>query len=693
MRKTKVALAVATTISVLAGCGGGGDSSSTSSNGNANGNPSGSSALTVSGVAATGAAMQNAVVTLMDASGQSIKCPTDATSGAFSCDVTKATAPFALSATGNVADSQTTLMSASASSGTQVVNITSLTNAIIASVVGDDPRKLMSSDASLLKSKITSSSVSSAVQAYTTALADVMSATGNAGANLISAPLTAGAPGLDRLLDQIKVNVLPDGSVQLSSVAGASQSTPAVLQLAPGAVPTAADKSSLPSTVVIDGQTVSQLPTPSDLSALQTALNQCFASPSTGSTRLQGSVAACKNIVVDDAASGSLLPNVPSKYLSNGQNAEMDLGSPVIADEGMNGAVFGLPEIIRVQGSDKVWIKLNWTRTDGLRDGMQNIAQVAVKPTSTDKGWRLIGNQRHILSKVLATAQRWDWLNPPKSSTGVSAFINSISLQIGVIDDQNVLTDFAIVTGPGLRNGVLLKPSSGVCEYLNIHAQLAAGDTASSVASKYPGKMNACRTSFKLTGVAQNASEQSQFKWSTTNTAYSNPALSTSEMATLHPLSAYTIQVYQNGNTSTPAYSYTVRVRSMPPQPELLRKYAWQSLSQATKDLLTPTSSTAFTGGLNFPVSWTSAADVPFVKKTSVQIRSTIGAQTSFVTGAAMIKPVAVNTAMSTQVAGAAKASFPAVLGSTGSSDYSFANLSWSDPFDLSFSTNVEYDH
>jgi hypothetical protein len=40
-------------------------------------------------------------------------------------------------------------------------------------------------------------------------------------------------------------------------------------------------------------------------------------------------------------------------------------------------------------------------------------------------------------------------------------------------------------------------------------------------------------------------------------------------------------------------------------------------------------------------------------------------------------------------------AAFPAVAGATGTSDMSFANLSWSDTFDLSFSTSsvYEYDH
>lgn len=700
MRKTKAALVAATTICVLAGCGGGGGSDPTPNSagggtggGNAGGGGGSSSKQTVTGVVATGAAMQNAVVTLHDAVQKNVNCPANTSTGAFSCDVTGATAPFALSATGNVADTQLTLMSATASPGSQTVNITSLTNAIMASLVGDDPRKLMS-DPALLQSKITSSAMTSAIHAYSAALTDVMSATGNSGANLISSPLTVGAPGMDQLLDQLKINVQPDGSVQLSSVAGASQDTPAMLKLAPGTVPAANDKSSLPSTLTINGQPISSLPTPQDLAALQASFTQCFASPSTGNSRFQGQVAACKNLIIDDVPSGQKLPGVPAKYLSNGLNAEMDLGSPMIADNGMNGAIFSQPEIIRVQASDKLWIKLNWTRSDGMLDGMQSIVQIAAPATASDKGWRLVGNQRHILSKVLGVAQRWDWLNPSKSSNGVNAFISTLAIQVGAWDDQGTQSDFAIVTGPGLRNGLLLKPSAGDCDTLNIHAQLAPGEDANVVPSKYPGRLNSCRTSYRMAGVAQNPNEQAQFKWPTSNTAYSNPPLSNSEFSTVTPLSVYTFKIYQNGVRSTPAYTYEVRVRSTPPLPDVLRRYSWQTINQETQARLIPTSNTAFTGGALFPVGWTSAANIPFVKKSTVQIRSTLGGQPSkFVSGFLPIKPVLPGTVMKANIPASFVASFPAIAGASGSSDLSFANLSWSDTFDLTYSTNVEYDH
>ncbi len=638
--------------------------------------------------------MQGATVTLTDAAGKSVSCPADATTGSFQCDVTGLTAPFVLAATGNVSDSQATLIRVSATAGTQTINITPLTNAIAATLIGDNPTKLLT-NTSLLQSRVTTSSVSTTVKAYADALANLLAATGNAGVDLISGPLTAGAPGLDRLLDQVKVNVLPDGGVQLSSVAGASSDTPVVLKLAPGVAPTASDTASLPSVATIGGAPVSNLPVASDLAGLQAAFNQCFGGSSTASARQGGSIAACSQIVVDDVAPAALQAGVPATYLSNGANFDQDLGAGIVADNAMNGAVFSLPEIIRVQAADKVWIKVSWTRADGIRDGMQQIAQIALQQsarTSSDSGWRLIGNQRHVLSKVTGNAQRWDWLNPAKPFTGTNAFISSLSLQVGTVDDHGVAVDFAIVKGPGLHNGVFLQPvaAGSACDTLNIRAQLTATQTPADVAVL--SKQTACRNNFKLAGVAQDVSAQAQFTWPS-NPGYVNPQLSASELAAITPFSIYTFDIYQHGNTTSPAYSYQVRLRTPPPAPDTMRQYAWQDVSKAARDLLTPGTATTFTGGATFPMSWTSASGLPFVKKTNVQIRSTVGGPQVFVSGTARANPAAPKTTVNLAVPGDLGASFPSIAGATGASDMSFANLNWSDTFDLNFSTSVEYDH
>ena len=684
MKLTPIALALTTL--ALSACGGGDSGSSTSPG------TSTPQAQTVSGVAATGAAMQGATVTLMDANGQSVNCPADATTGAFQCTVTGLSAPFVLSASGNVADSQATLIALSANAGTQTINITPITNAIAATIVGDTPTKLLG-NTGLLQSKVTAQTVSSTVAAYSAALADLLAATGNTGADLISGPLTAGAPGLDRLLDQVKVNVLPDGSVQISSIAGASSDTPAQLQLAPGVAPQPSDKASLPSVATIGGAPVSNLPTATDLAGLQAAFNQCFAG-STSSARLGGSVSACGQIVVDDVTS-TLLGGVPSSYMSNGFDAQQEFAGTasapgIVGDDAMNNAVFSLPEVIRVQASDKMWVKFSWTRTDGIRDGMQQIVQVVTQPTASDNGWRVVGNQRAVLSKISANAQKWDWLNSAKPTTGTNAFVSSLNMQVGSFDNTGTPVDFAIVKGPGLRNGVFLQPSSGVCDTLNIRAQISASQTPAQLALL--SKQGSCRNNFRLAGVAQDAANQGVFAWPN-NSAWAQPMLSASELATITPFSVYTFDIYQGGNTSQPAKSYTVRLRTPSPGPDALRQYTWQDVSQTTRDILTPGTASTFAGGATFPVTWTAKSGAPFVKRANVQIRATASGQsTVFVNGAARATPAAAGTTLSVNVPGDQGAAFPAVAGWTGSTDFSFTSMSWSDPFDLNFTTSVEYD-
>ncbi len=679
----------------LSACGGGSSSSS--------GGSAPPAAQTVSGVAATGAAMQGATVTLVDAAGKSVDCPADATTGAFHCTVTGMTAPFALSAFGNVADSQATLIAVSATGGTQTINITPITNAIAATLIGDNPTKLMG-NTGLLQTKVTTQAVAGTEQAYAAALADLLAATGNTGVDLISGPLTAGGPGLDKLLDQLKINVLPDGGVQISSVAGASSDTPAQLQLAPGVAPQASDKASLPAVATINGVAVSNLPSASDLAGLQTALNQCFAG-STGASRVAGNVPACAGIFVDDVASGALNAGVPSTYLNNGMSAEQEFGSSpggtpgIVADNAMNNASFSLPEVIRVTASDTMWVKLAWTRTDGIRDGMQQHVQLAVQAgsrASGDTGWRVVGNQRAVLSKVNANAQRWDWLNPANQSTGTNAFVDSMNLQVGVVDAAGVAVDFAIVNGPGLRNGVFLQPSAGTCDTLNIRAQIASGQTPAQLAALT--KSNQCRNNYRLAGVAQDPANEGAFTWPgdapRNNTAWAKPQLSATELADIKPFSAYTVDIYQNGNTAAPAKHYTVRLRTPSPAPEQLRQYQWQQPAQASRDRLSPGTASTFAGGATFPLSWTSQAGVPFVRHANVQVRATASGQPSavFVSGSARPAPTQPGATVTLDVPGDQGVAFPSVAGWTGSTDFSYASLSWTDPFDMLFTTSVEYD-
>jgi len=170
--------------------------------------------------------------------------------------------------------------------------------------------------------------------------------------------------------------------------------------------------------------------------------------------------------------------------------------------------------------------------------------------------------------------------------------------------------------------------------------------------------------------------------------------LSAAELADIKPFSAYTIDLYQNGSTAAPAKSYTVRLRTPSPLPDALRQYQWHDPAQSTRDMLTPGTAGTFAGGATFPLGWTSKAGLPYVKRGNVQIRATPAGQASavFVNGTARATPAQPGTAVTLNVLGDQGVAFPSVAGWTGSTDFSFASLSWSDPFDMQFTVSVEYD-
>ena len=193
--------------------------------------------------------------------------------------------------------------------------------------------------------------------------------------------------------------------------------------------------------------------------------------------------------------------------------------------------------------------------------------------------------QRAVLSKVNANAQKWDWLNSANPMTGTNAFIDSLNLQVGTVDAAGTPVDFAIVNGPGLRHGVFLQPSSGTCDTLNIRAQIASGQTPAQLSTLL--KSPQCRNNYRLAGVAQDPANAGLLSWPgdapRNNTAWAKPQLSAAELADIKPFSAYTIDVYQNGDTAAPKLHYTVRLRTPSPLPDALRQYAWHDVAHSTR--------------------------------------------------------------------------------------------------------------
>jgi hypothetical protein len=194
----RVGLALSTAaLLALTACGGDSDT------------PAATPTTTFSGIAATGAAMAGATVTISCASGSGTA--TTAATGSYTTSISNATLPCALRAAS--ADGLTVLYSitTAVSTGSQVANITPLTHLLVASLAGTDPATFFS-NFSGHASTVTASSVSAAQSAVLTTL-------GNAGVNitgltdLIGGTLVGGSgTGYDAVLDAVHTLLASSGT-------------------------------------------------------------------------------------------------------------------------------------------------------------------------------------------------------------------------------------------------------------------------------------------------------------------------------------------------------------------------------------------------------------------------------------------------------------------------------------------------
>jgi hypothetical protein len=713
---TRFALSCAALAAVgyLAGCGGdggGGDTSSPTPIPAPSPTPPPSApTTTLSGVAATGAALLNAEVTLNYPAG-SKKCTTNSDTGGFNCDTTGLTGPFVLSATGVSNEANITLTSAgTANSG--VLNVTPITHAIVATALGGtDPNSTSASELTAL----TANKLNEAHDAYKALLKPIMDATGNSGASLLSGDLVVGNSAQDKLLDNLKVDVQPGGAIVLETLAGRSDDTPKALEIPAGAAATtvaAQPVSQLPTSATLNGQPVDLSGTKAfsaaDLKRAQTILNACF--DSTAEQRQADTFDQCNDIVVDDVSDAARLPGVPANYLSNGRNDQEEL-SPFATSSDMDGARFALPEIVRILGTNndgqvnKVWVRLNWVRKDGLPGQIDSVAQIAVTPTSTDTGWRLVGNQRNINAFVVYRAGRRTYLNPATSPFGNSSsnpgidssgYTNEIQTYVATSGRNGFEAQYAVISSGdsnktnaevGLpAGGLFLRRSTGVCDFLTVTGQMAAtditGNDITNAVNKFGPSAN-CASNFRVAAVAVDPAKT--INWPTNNRNWlATPLQSTDKLAAF---TKYRIRIY-GADKTTPARNYVVSVPTLMPSVISLRNYVWHDLEASTLASMNPTSPSAFTGGNSFVVNWKNKANARPVGGVGVQILPSSSATTVFlVKSVPFAAPGILQTA---NIATPGGVTFPSVA-SLGSGGFSFTILNWVNPNGLSLSSAYQY--
>lgn len=215
---TTVALAA-----LLSACGGGGGGTAPSA-------PPAPAALTISGTAATGAAMAAATVQIKCAGGTGTA--TTAADGSYTASITGASLPCVLSAASGTTTLRSVAEAGSASSAT--VNITPLSEIITAKLAGGDASTLFTTFDAAAQAKLTATGLADARVAVTAALKGTVDLTG---VDPIKDPLVAATTGkagneLDKKLDALGA-ALKAGGVSVADVGAAlvaNPTAPAVVQ-------------------------------------------------------------------------------------------------------------------------------------------------------------------------------------------------------------------------------------------------------------------------------------------------------------------------------------------------------------------------------------------------------------------------------------------------------------------------------
>ena len=567
---------------VLVACGGSGGVSTITS--------------TFSGTAAIGAPIADGTVTVIDATGSTVGTATTGADGSYTLDFNpnNFTAPFVIKVVGSVGDAEETLVSVQPTASTSVINITPITNAISALMSSTgNPLDLLTNIATE-RSNITSTSVGNAESGFRAALASNLTVLG-LDSNSLNFLNSTFSTALDKLLDNVHVEVTTSGQIKMSTSAGGavddlgdSAGTPAdalVVELPKGTIPSAANVgNNLPAPTHPIGIDV--------LEQARVALNGCFAVAAAD----RPTDAACANLVITD-------------YLNAGRTATQEFAT-LLDDSGNDQMVFQKPEILRqistATNNEKLLIRLNAKRSDGQ---FRSITTVAENNHTGYTGWRLVGDQRIFDTFINGVAMKRISINTPANNryeTGFNIFIKK-TIQTGLTGTAATNAGSTarskikqvVVKGVGLPgglagSGITLKPKPG-CDFLAI---MKSDNTVPNCASLY--RLRSLLTD-GVTSFSPNA-----------GISYMYDTKTDANIEAIKPLDLYkfTIEYYTNTtDDTTSTVTYWNRLRSRPLTVAEMGQVRFADFTDATKAKLT--TATLWTGGSDLTLSWTVPENAP----------------------------------------------------------------------------------
>jgi len=578
------AVALAATL-LVAGCGGSDDSTTASSNPST---PSAPAAATISGVAASGAALANATITVTDATGKTVTTAARQ-DGSFSFSAAGLTAPLVLVATdptGMVAPMVSLLAQVPAAGTTATANVTTLTSAI-AALMAPDGNPLSFTQTSLLTSTVTPDALKSAVSALKTVLATILAANNVDPTTFdpISSPFTANRTGADAVIDAVQLITNDAGSVLVSS----------------------ADSTK---TVPLNGQTAGSPPLPTPIDAAnyfdyaQKLLNACFADA-------PGSRSSTKCGAIFDA---SFLDNSYTTPVS----AYPDLG--LASSTGMQ---FGLPRTVRYfTDSNNVRsavVRIPYTLADGTPGRLMTVIHKLAQPVTLADGtvvtWTIYGNQHQFDAGIRSQITRRTYAD----STGVNRFEAGLSISFNPLTSSAQGVNSVRVSGPGIATPIIMMRSSacGTPNYMVMPdpALTMPPVVPPIIVAPPPGSAPGTQPMI-MPGVGFNTSRSNtstyRWSWQSSDATKAFPGTSSLpawyapqqvDVSTIPLFAQYTFELFNNAGVSMG--SFTVTNESTPVGAKFGTQTAWHTLSQdVVTNLLSPTGSLAGAQA-SVTLSWT----------------------------------------------------------------------------------------
>lgn len=610
---------------VLTACGGGGGGGTASS-------PISNS---LGGIVATGAPMSSASVTLTCANGAT-KVTSSDSSGSYSfTDMSGCTAPYVVTAVGQVNGTTESLVSVFPTevSGAQNVNVTPLTHAIAATLSNDGNPLSLASNISSSASGITATAVNARTTAISTALSGMLTSAGVTGSfNPITGAFTADSTGIDKVLDNLSVDVKSSG-VSITNAAGAVQDDMGSLNSAP-----AADFSA--GSITISNNTnfssVSALPSQvldsTFADVFQSQLNTCFAAPAANRGSVSSLGASCQAI------------QIASDYLNDGRSGSNEFDGR-LSNALYDGATFAKPQIIRflsTSATDKrALIEFDLLRSDKVAE---QIFTVVEQSTGTGGVLKLRGNRRPFYFDVAGVVQKRTQVAQRNTTTAHLSNFYATSLQFyldfntgGAGTDNTNGVKWAHVTGPLLpTSGVWLRRGPTGCDqYFTVWRKqdgsaAASGDTVAN-----------CSALWQLSSRAASSSDYDN--WGslfgtdyTNNPQFADAKISDATIAAIQPGTSYKFEVFlMSNNTNSPDYVFYQRLRSRPYtmgdatlQNGEIDAVKWnEGLQQSSIDAITPPTSTSglpsTVSSLNVSYARTPNAAPPF--KVMLQVKQLVG--------------------------------------------------------------------